>query len=156
MGRISYLGGSTVIGPGSGWFSKPKKKVVRRKRPLTEAEHREIRIREEGARHARFAKKQKHEANLRLQQDKKAAAKKARKLLHEARTEAARLSKKSRIQKELTTGRAAGNVQDSSKLKAPRQSRRPPRSNPVVVTIKGGRIVRSGVKQKAVLPTAKA
>ena len=32
MGRNSYLGGSTVIGPGSSWFSKGKKKRKKNKR----------------------------------------------------------------------------------------------------------------------------
>jgi dsDNA-specific endonuclease/ATPase MutS2 len=154
MGRNSYLGGSTVIGPGSNWFSKPKKKVVRKKRQLTEAERRELWIREEAARHAKLAKKQKHEANLRLQQKKKAAAKKAHQILHEARTEAARLSKKSRIEKTLTAAPIASNAQDTQKTKPSRKGRNPPRPNPVVVIMKGGRIVRSGAKPQAIARAA--
>jgi hypothetical protein len=149
MGRNSYLGGSTVIGPGSNWFSKPKKRVVRKKRQLTEAERQQILIREEAARHAKSAKKQRHEANLRLQLEKKAAAKKARQLLHEARQEAGRLSKKSRTEKMLTSASKASNAQ-TQKTKPSRKGRHPPRPNPVVVIMKGGRIVRIGAERQAI------
>jgi hypothetical protein len=182
MGRNSYLGGSTVIGPGSSWFSKPKKKRAK-KRPgteaerrrvlilkeaarqakaeekhkyevykrlkqrrkadermrLTEVERRRIWILEEAARQAKAASKQKHEEMvrrqrerkaaerrkqeemIRLHQERKSAEKRARKLLHEARAEAARLSKKLNP-----------------------KGRRPAQPNPVVVLIKGGRTVRRG------------
>jgi regulator of protease activity HflC (stomatin/prohibitin superfamily) len=98
-------------------------------------------------REAKAAKKQKSAENLRLQQKRKAAERTARKLLHDARSEAARLSKQSRIEKELTAAPVASETQGQSVLNPRQKGRRPPRSNPVVVIMKGGRIVRSGVKQ---------
>jgi hypothetical protein len=72
MGRGSYLGGHTVIGPGSGWFSKTKKAKTKKKNRSNRASWMpgapqgsvQTQQAETAARKRKLAKRQGHEARV--------------------------------------------------------------------------------------------
>lgn len=109
MGRGSYLGGSTIVRPGMGWFSGERKKPVKAKRTRTaDATVQQVVLEEAQdaiSRAAAMQERQRRRENA--ERAAAAACEKERALLNEVKRARQAIRRKARSKKRKTRGKLA-------------------------------------------------